>query len=369
MRSNRWNWLIVIGTFATALTVFSCGDSDTGTDDNEPSQDDFIELLTNQIDHVIIPTMQEYQSQMITLQTTVQALTTSVTDVNVQAFSEAYTQAYLAYQAVAVHDYFDTQTAGLVMNTNLYPIDIEILDALISEPSYDFSTTKHIRANGFPVLDYYIYGLPDGLQTYLSADHLRLQFLIELVESMKDRADLLVQEWTGDIRENFINNGGTALGSSISVQLNNSIIYCEEHIRENKVGIPIGLVGPNDSPIEPDGTKIEGYYQSLAEGNASFALELVRASMEELEDLYLGTSKDGIDGQGYDDMMAVREQAEVDIDVKAQFQAIYTSIDQRSEIMGDDDLYQRIQGLITLYKTDLFPILNVQDADGATDGD
>ena len=56
---------------------------------------------------------------------------------------------------------------------------------------------------------------------------------------------------------------------------------------------------------------------------------------------------------------------------QAQFQAIYSEIDSRTSITEDNnrELYDLIQGLVVIYKSDLLPVLNVQDADGANDGD
>ncbi|MEM9681356.1 MAG: hypothetical protein AAF901_13620, partial [Bacteroidota bacterium] len=178
-----------------------------------------------------------------------------------------------------------------------------------------------------------------------------------------------VSRWTGNLRENFIDNGGVELGSSVSVQLNRSLIYYEEHIRGNKVGLPIGRLGPNDTPIEPDATKIEGYYQALQDGNGNISLILLKAAIEEMEDLYLGTTSSDEDGIGYEDLLINIEQSSIDMDIKAQYQKIYDQISNRSGISGDEDLYNSIQDLVTLYKSDLFPVLNVQDADGANDGD
>ncbi|MEO0341762.1 MAG: hypothetical protein AAF242_21480, partial [Bacteroidota bacterium] len=175
--------------------------------------------------------------------------------------------------------------------------------------------------------------------------------------------------WTGNLRENFIGNGGTQLGSSVSVQLNETLVYYEIHIRGNKVGIPIGRLGPLDTPFDPDSTKVEAYFQSLADGNDNVSLSLVRAAINEMEDIYLGRSPEGEDGIGYEDLLLDIDQESLDTDIKAQFQAIYDAIDNRSSILGDEDLYNNIQGLLTLYKSDLFPVLNVQDADGRNDGD
>ena len=88
-----------------------------------------------------------------------------------------------------------------------------------------------------------------------------------------------------------------------------------------------------------------------------------------MEDLYLGTTSSGEDGISYEDILLDKGQESLDTDIKSQFQAIYDQINSRSSISGDENLYNSIQALVTLYKSDLFPVLNVQDADGSNDGD
>ena len=324
---------------------------------------------------VIIPTYQLYQEELDILLTEVESFVTDLMvdekpqgDAGLENVRESYEASYIAYQAAALHNYFATANSDLVNTTNLYPIDLSQLDEFIAEEAFNFNVTAQRRANGFPALDYLLYGNDDILAFY-QEDPRRLTFLQALVTSMKERADLLVESWTGSLRQDFVDNGGVELGSSVSVQLNSSIIYYEEHIRENKVGIPIGRIGPNDTPIEPDATKIEGFYQSLREGNGDISLVLLRASIEEMEDLYLGTTSSGEDDIGYDDLLRERDLSAIDTDIQVQFEEIYNQINNRSSISGDEELYNSIQGLITLYKSDLFPVLNVQDADGSNDGD
>ena len=340
-----------------------------------PVEVNITNLLANQIDEVIIPTYQLYQEELDILLTEVESFVTDLMvdekpqgDAGLENVRESYEASYIAYQAAALHNYFATANSDLVNTTNLYPIDLSQLDEFIAEEAFNFNVTAQRRANGFPALDYLLYGNDDILAFY-QEDPRRLTFLQALVTSMKERADLLVESWTGSLRQDFVDNGGVELGSSVSVQLNSSIIYYEEHIRENKVGIPIGRIGPNDTPIEPDATKIEGFYQSLREGNGDISLVLLRASIEEMEDLYLGTSSSGEDGIGYDDLLRERDLSAIDTDIQVQFEEIYNQINNRSSISGDEELYNSIQGLITLYKSDLFPVLNVQDADGSNDGD
>ncbi len=347
--------------------MFTACQEDDGTDPG-PTETDFTDLLTNQINGVILPSMEAYQSEIGNLVTAVAKFASSTDEANLATLRSAYRNAYLAYQAAAVHNYYATANQNLVNTSNLYPIDVTILENLIETESYDFNTSAQERANGFPALDYLLYG-PADVVAFYNGDPKRLAFLTALADALQVKANALVDQWGANLRTNFIENGGTALGSSISVQLNESTIYIEDHIRENKVGIPIGLLGPNDSPIDPDAKKIEAYYQSLADGNESFTLELLQASIDALENLYLGRTSAGVDGQGYDDLLRTREQSSVDDDIKAQFAAISNQIADRTSISGDNTLYENIQALITLYKSDLFPLLNVQDADGSNDGD
>ena len=370
----------LLSLLAVSIIVASCTKEDpvpmepddddmpVDTTDNEVVEVNILNLLTNQVNELIIPTCENYQVKMNDLLSEVEGFVDNTDGTGLASVKSAYLEAYLAYQSVAVHDYYATANVNLVNTTNLYPVDVNLLNELIENGSYNFNTTAQQRANGFPALDYMLYGVDDVVSTF-SNDSKRVQFLLELVNAMKDKADSLVDRWTGNLKENFINNGGVELGSSVSVQLNNILIYYEDHIRGNKVGLPIGLSGPNDTPIDPDPTKIEAYYQALQEGNNNISLTLLRAAIEEMEDIYLGTTSSGEDGISYEDLLLDKGQESLDTDIKAQFQAIYDQINSRSSISGDENLYNSIQALVTLYKSDLFPVLNVQDADGSNDGD
>ena len=93
-------------------------------------------------------------------------------------------------------------------------------------------------------------------------------------------------------------------------------------------------------------------------------MSLVRAAVEEMQRLFTGG-----EGQGYDDLLINREQVDLVNDINEQFSEIINEIENRSSISGNENLYDAIQEIVTLFKGDLLPILNVQDADAANDGD
>lgn len=354
--------LIMVVMAATLLLVGCEGEAT----DPQGEENSYVELLTQQVDANIIPAAETYVKELEELRAAVEAIALQPSNELLGDLHGAYTAAYLDYQRLAVHNYFATVNQGLVTTTNLYPVDTVLLAELIAERAYAFNTTAQMRANGFPALDYLLFG-GAALEEWAAGTPTH-DYVSALLTAMLDKAVAIRDNWSGSLRENFINNGGTSLGSSISVQLNESVIYLEDHVRENKVGIPIGRLGPLDSPIEADSTKIEAYYACQFFGTGRFALDLVRSSIQECERMYIVGSAATKDS-GYYGLLVEQGHQDVADDILAQYALILDEIDGRTSIMTDDRLYIAVQDLVTLYKTDLFPLLNVQDADGANDGD
>ena len=351
-----------------ACFIISCDSGEGALDLN--GQDDYTELLTNQVNNVIIPSISNYKDATETLYLSANNFCSSINDSNLNSFRDAYHNTYKSFQSAVLHNYYANINYDLVNTTNLFPIDTLLLKNIIISNTYNFSSESQKRANGFPAIDYLIYSSQNTINSFTS-DEKKCLYLLKLTESIKNKAIQLDDMWGGSLKENFISNDGVEIGSSIHVQLNSSLTYYEDHIRENKVGLPIGRIGPLDSPIEADPSKIEAYYQSLYDGNDLFALSLVKESIQEMEGLYLGgnTLRNNLINSGYDRLLISRGHTEVDSDIKSQFDLIYAKIDERTSISGNTDLYDAIQGLITIIKSDLFPLLNIQDADGKNDGD
>ncbi len=332
-------------------------------DGEEPEENEFLLLLNNQVDEIIIVAAQNYETQMQSFDASVETFVQETTSENLELVRNSFDNAYLAYQRLAIHNYFATSRRSLVEQSNLFPADEIILDGLIENQSFDFTANEHRMANGFPAIDLMIFGQPEGID-YFTSNENRVNFLNALVNFLTTEAETISASWTGNLRDNFVNNGGTVLGSSISVQLNQSVVYWEERVREDKVGIPIGRLGPLDTPIPANPSLIEAFNRSQFDGNEDFTLSLVRAAVEEMQRLFTGG-----EGQGYDDLLINREQVDLVNDINEQFSEIINEIENRSSISGNENLYDAIQEIVTLFKGDLLPILNVQDADAANDGD
>ena len=351
---------LIITALILSAVVSSC--SDSNSTDDPTTTNDFELLLMHQVDSIIIPATVNFSSKMNILLDAVNEWSDTNDDRQVAIVRSAFKDAYRAYQRVAVHNYFATNNQGII-RYNLFPIDTTILNQLIEQRSYKFNSSTQDRATGFPALEYLLFGEPQANGSYTSGQP-KYDFILTLTTHLRDKALAIRDSWQGNLRQNFIDNGGTQLGSSISVQLNESLLYWERHVRENKVGIPIGRLGPLDSPIEADATKREARYISEMDGDDQFALEMVRLATQEMQAIFhAGTTN------GYDALLQQRNQPSIANEIDNRYTAVYDAIANRNTITGDEVLYNAIQSIVTVYKSDLLPLLNVQDADGANDGD
>ena len=322
-------------------------------------------VLTNQVDGVIIPTFQNYLNEMNQLLSQVDQFVTDIRldskpqgDGGLGVVADAYIEAYTAYQAAAAHHYFATVSNDLINTTNIYPIDPDLLNDLVLNQSFNFNSTVQQEANGFPALDYLLYG-SDDLVADLQDEPERLGFMLELVTAMRDGAELLVMSWTGPLRDDFTNSIGLESGSSISQQLNGVVRYLETHIRDNKIGFVIGR-GSEDNSIDPNPRHREGFFQSRIDDSDDISLGLLRAAIEEMEDIYLGATETGGEGLGYEELLIDGKQTILDVAIKDQYDLIYDIIDGSTSISTDDVLYNSVDDLIILYRSQLLPALNIQ---------
>jgi len=361
---TKFKLVLIALLSVTSVIIFSCEDDINIGDDT--SSNGYENLLMNQFDNVIVPSMTKLQTSLSDLQTVVSTFKTSINESNYNAVVEKFDSAYIAYQ-IASPSYY--RNVNIANGWNEFPLDTTTAKTYIENQSYSFSPSNQKDAGGFPMLDYLLFNASDAV-AYFNEDSKRIDLLDTLVK-------LMYEDITSDVtqtvsqRERFLASGGVNIGSSISTQLNRSLIYYEAKVREAKVGIPIGLLGPNDTPFDADTTKIEALYRSGKLGNKTYSLKLLKAAIKGMENIYLGRDLSGDDGYGYDDLLLSLGNEAEDTEVKAAFAALYTQIENTTKISDEDDqtLYDKVQAIITEFKEELLPALNVQDTDGANDGD
>ena len=87
---------LLVATFVVTSIVACKDDEETTPAGDDSSNNEFASLLTNQVDEVIIPTMQSYKTAVDNLNNAVRAFEKAETQANLDVVESTFKSAYLA---------------------------------------------------------------------------------------------------------------------------------------------------------------------------------------------------------------------------------------------------------------------------------
>jgi predicted lipoprotein len=206
----------------------------------------------------------------------------------------------------------------------------------------------------------------------------RATYLQNVAELIIATAAEVYAAWSpdgGNYLGEFTSDGalGADAGSSLGKLVNALNLSFERNTRDAKIGIPAGIRSLGITI--PEAT--EAYY-------AGYSLELALANVDAYKKLFLGQTREGVKGLGFDDYLKARKAAttsgsELPLDeaINAQFDAVLGFIDQienpldeqiRTDNSRVQQVFAQMQQLAVLLKTDMASALGVvisyQDNDG-----
>ena len=373
---KRLHKLILCITIA-ALSFSSCGDSDSGPMGPDPMNMDVSfersELLSDMADNIIIPALENYQDALEGLQTSKDAFVSDPSVGSLTALRSAWLEAYLSWQSVSIFDIGQAEAIGLRNFTNIYPTDVAAIESNISSGDYNLQLPSNFDTQGFPALDYLLFGIADneeGIVALLSNDSY-MQYLSDVVDRLDALTTEVVDDWNNGFRVAFIANNGSSATASTDKIVNDFIFYYERFLRAGKIGIPAGVF--SNSAISAN---VEAPFSRI------YSKQLFLAGFQATRDFFMGRSSEGFDmGFGLDDYLDAVATANGTGSVATAI------IDQwaiaQSEIDGlmDDfvlqieqdnvrmlQAYDELQRAVILLKVDMLQALNIQvdfvDADG-----
>ncbi|MGJ8592393.1 MAG: imelysin family protein [Aquaticitalea sp.] len=362
--------------FSLALIV-ACSSSD---DSSGSHTDDFnrTELLVNLADNIIIPSLQDFGSKMTTLKTSVQTFTTTPNQANLDAARTNWLTAYKAWQHVEMFNIGKAEALNqYYFFMNIYPVTVSDIETGVSTGNYDLNTSAYHDAQGFPALDYLLYGVASddaaiiskfstgtnaqGYKTYMNA----------VVDQMNTLTQQVITDWTTVYRNQFVTSTENTATSSLNKIVNDFIFYYEKGLRANKFGIPSGVFSTNPLP-----EKVEAFY------NKSASKELSLEALNAVQDVFNGKafngSSTGASFKTYLDYLNTqREGQNVSTIINNQFDLARTKIqaldaNYNQQIITDNSkmtmAYDALQMAVVYLKVDMVQSFNIaldfQDADG-----
>ena len=320
-------------------------------------------LATNLSTNVIIPSIDEFNNNIVDLEANFIIFKNDKNQQNLEVLRDSWKQAYLTWQTVKIFDFGPIRNIGMKGAIATYPVDTAGIQNNISSGSYLLSSAANVDAIGLPALDYLLFraGALDSLQNITNCSN----YVEDVINKMLSESNTIKSEWAS-YKSTFNESTGTSSTSAFSLFIN-EFNRDFELAKTAKVGIPLG----KQSLDVPLPEYIEARYSGIS-------LELLEASLIALRKVYNGNSYSGASaGVGLDDYLIHLERSELDNTIDSNFgeminkvQSFSTTFEEAldSNISGLNELYLMLQSHVVHIKTDMTSAFGVlityQDNDG-----
>lgn len=360
------------------LSVVSCQPDNAPSDPVVPIENfDRQAMLAGWADNIIIPGYQSFVSTTNELKNKGLAFSDNPSDENFTALKTAWLDAYMMWQKVSMFEIGKAEELRLRNNLNIYPVNVEELHKNVLEGGYNLELNSEIDRQGFPALDYLLFGIRDGdaatMSFYKTAEEAPqyLTYLAELVTRIDDLANVVLSDWTSGYKEQFVSNSGNSATSSVDKLVNDYIYYFEKNLRAGKIGIPAGVFSAN-----PLSEKVEGFYKK------DISKELFMTALTATEDFFKGKHFNGsAKSESLNSYLNYLNTAKNGTDLSTLIQEQFNNIHIQAEKLGQDfahqvetdniqmlATYDQLQLNVVLLKVDMLQAMNINvdyvDADG-----
>ena len=334
---------------------FSCKEDDTtdvvDTFDKEA-------MLSNVANNVIIPSYKTWKDDATALLEASENFSVDRSEGNLSALRSAFLEAYKSWNICSIYEFGPAAERNLRLAINTFPVDTAQINANISAGSYDLNSAQNSDANGYPAIDYLLY---NDVAVLLN-DPKQANYIQSNIQLIYDRASELNESWSSYNNE-FASNTSSSAGSSIS-NLINELNYEFELLKNARIGIPMGKKSLGVTQIE----KLEGFY-------SGYSTELAIENVKGIIHAFTGGEGTGLDDY-LDDINAQKDGVLLSVSILRLFNEIEDDLEPfnlKTTIQENpselDPVYNKIEQLVVLLKTDMTSQLGVQITYQDNDGD
>jgi Imelysin. len=255
---------------------------------------------------------------------------------------------------------------------NVYPLTVADVDANITTGVYDLNSVNNQDAQGFPALDYLLYGIgatdSDILEKYTTVENSDnyKAYLKAVVNQMQTLTTTVVSDFKLQ-KSIFVNNTQNTATSAFNKLINDFIFYYEKGLRANKFGIPAGVFSTTPLP-----EKVEGLFNK--DSSKELALEALTAVTNFFEGASFTT---GAKATSFNAYLQALDRSDIATSISNQLEKaiaqvttlndnFYTQITTDNTAMTKS--YDELQKVVILLKVDMLQAFNISvdyvDADG-----
>ena len=371
---KRFNLYFLMAALAVFSVSCTTDDSDDGNSPDESGSQNFKRqtMLEDVADRQIIPSYQRLETDLQTLQESVVNLRDSPNETNLEDAREALHKARLTSQKASFFEFGPAAQQQLRQNLLAWPADSQAIDKAIDDQNAglgDFNAEKRSLA----ALEYLLFFPKNSDQWVQSANETpyRMAFANSVIDKLRSRVETVLNGWTvdgGNYRDRFVNElEGSSRGSALSL-LTNEFTYSYEQVKTAKVRIPAGLYPGNDAAL-PE--QVEALYSRRS-------LDYANAALDATADVYNGTHYGEDAGQGFADYLRFLGEEELVVETNEQFQqvrdavnaidgSLYEAVEAQPDVVKT--AFEKLQGQVRFYKTDMTSVTGVTINYADNDGD
>ncbi len=330
-------------------------------------------MLQDWADHLIIPAFQNYIFQLEQLHSAKNAFINNQSLSNLTNLRNRYIDSYKTWQTVALFNIGQAESIGLTNYSNVYPTDTLLIKENISEQEYNLELPSNFDAQGFPALDFLLYGLSHDDNQILStlSQPQYLNYLSDLIERLLEISDGVLNDWSDNYRDIFINNDGSSGTASVDKLVNDFLFYYERYLRAGKIGLPAGVFTGN-----PMAHLVEAPYSEI------YSKELYLSAFNAVQNFFRGNDFNGqgnfLSLEDYLNHIAEENNSEDIADkILDQWSLVLLASAEldnnlKNQVIQDNSImlstYDELQKAVIILKVDMMQALNIQidyiDADG-----
>jgi predicted lipoprotein len=353
--------------------MYACGSSD----ENEPIITDSFDrgvMLTHLADNIITPSYADFSSDMTALKTAGTTFTNSPEQASLDALRSSWLTAYKTWQSIEMFNIGKADELQYRFYMNVYPLAVADVESNIASVSYELDNVNYQDAQGFPALDYLLYGVADSdvliLEKYTTAANNEnyKQYLTDVLIRMDGLTQQVVTDWSTD-RNDFVNSTENTVTSALNMFLNAYIQYYEKNLRANKFGIPAGIFSSAPLP-----EKVEALYSK--DVSRELALDALEAFTDFFDGKYKGNAT--ANRSSFKQYLEALNRADLAASINRQLASAKSEIESLNLSFADQvntdnskmtRAYDELQKLVVLLKVDMASALNISVVFVDNDGD
>ena len=327
-------------------------------------QDDFYELYYQQN---ILPALTNFKAAMEEEVKEIKVFKANINQGSLENIQTKWLHSAEAFSKLNTYSFVAVKTRFFHTNIYNFPVNTAIVENNIaSQENFDtnyFSTASTV-SKGLATLEYLMYDNQDDTLalTKLQEDTHRVNYLLGVAEAILGQTNSLIAFWEKGYKTEFINANEVGCEENARCVAFNQLINVIDVIRVTKIGKPAGLEKSESVNVE-----------ILEAFRSENSLKLIRASIEEIEYVYSGSSAN------FSDMVnGISGSEQLSLKIADTFKDVYKNIDGIdtslfNAISNDDpkvqELYESLFQLLRYFSVDATSILSINVFPTDNDGD